>query len=35
MLLAGLNKTPQDITGLQIQLLGIGTTLGSWPRRPP
>jgi murein biosynthesis integral membrane protein MurJ len=28
MLLAGLNKTPQNISGAEIQLLGIGTTLG-------
>ena len=28
MLFAGLNKTPQNITGAEIQLLGIGTTLG-------
>ncbi|HEY2287174.1 MAG TPA: lipid II flippase MurJ, partial [Streptosporangiaceae bacterium] len=28
MLVAGLNRTPQDITAGEIQLLGIGTTLG-------
>ena len=28
MLFAGLNKTPQNISGAEIQLLGIGTTLG-------
>ena len=28
MLFAGLNRTPQDISAAQIQLLGIGTTLG-------
>jgi putative peptidoglycan lipid II flippase len=28
MLLAGLNKTPENISGAEIQLLGIGTTLG-------
>jgi putative peptidoglycan lipid II flippase len=28
MLTAGLNRTPQDISAAQIQLLGIGTTLG-------
>jgi putative peptidoglycan lipid II flippase len=28
MLFAGLNRTPQDISGAEIQLLGIGTTLG-------
>jgi putative peptidoglycan lipid II flippase len=28
MLFAGLNRTPQDITAGEIQLLGIGTTLG-------
>ncbi|HMH94835.1 MAG TPA: murein biosynthesis integral membrane protein MurJ, partial [Streptosporangiaceae bacterium] len=28
MLIAGLNRTPQDISAAQIQLLGIGTTLG-------
>jgi putative peptidoglycan lipid II flippase len=28
MLIAGLNRTPQNISGAEIQLLGIGTTLG-------
>jgi len=28
MAVAGLNRTPQDISAAQIQLLGIGTTLG-------
>ena len=28
MLIAGLNQTPQNISGAEIQLLGIGTTLG-------
>jgi putative peptidoglycan lipid II flippase len=28
MLTAGLNRTPQDISGAEIELLGIGTTLG-------
>jgi putative peptidoglycan lipid II flippase len=28
MVLGGLNRTPQDITGFQVELLGLGTTLG-------
>jgi putative peptidoglycan lipid II flippase len=28
MVVAGLNRTPSDITGPQVELLGIGTTLG-------